>query len=287
MKKVHGLLSVAVAAAVMTGCGLSPVGSPTITIDPIPSISVPANGSNYVDVTGEIEADTVITAISYEILNSYDLPASGITVTGPQPNGEEKMDFDDSPIRITVDAGTLAGTYKLKISVTAGPSVDATFSFTVTGGTGDINTATVTIGSYANPTIGSSIDLDSGTVKLAAAAIQNGSGVDLVCTYSTTYSAFRIFNPVYARDTSGITAFSGWVNPANTSFCKLTGVNFNDFTTHAQIQAQYSAGSAVTSASCAVNDIFVVRTDKDSYALIQILSFDQYTSGTAQIKWAK
>ena len=25
MKKVHGLLSVAVAAAVMTGCGLSPV----------------------------------------------------------------------------------------------------------------------------------------------------------------------------------------------------------------------------------------------------------------------
>ena len=289
MKKLLGLLSVGLAMAVMTGCGLSPIGAPTVTLDAIPSIAVPASGSNYVDVTGKVEADTAITAISYDILTSADLPASGITVTGPAaPMDQEKINFDNQPIRITVTSGALAGTYKLKVSVTAGPSSDATFNFTVTGSAGgDVNTATVTIGSYANPTIGSSIDLDNGQVKAAAAATQNGSGVDLVCTYSTSFSAFRIFNPVYARDSSNIGAFSGWVNPAATSFCKLTGANFDNFTTKAQIQAQYSAGTAVASASCAAGDIFVVKTNQNNYVLIKIVSFDQSTTGTAQIKWGK
>jgi hypothetical protein len=290
MKKLLALLSVGMAVAVLAGCGLSPVGAPTVTIDPIPSITVPGGGSNYVDVTGKVEADTEISAISYSILNSNDQPVSMlvISVTGPNPNaGDEKIDFGDRPIRITVFNGATAGTYKLKISVTAGPSMDATFNFTVIGGTGDVNTAIVTIGSYANSSIGSSIDLNSGKVKSAALATQSGSGVDLVCTYSTSFSAFRIFNPVYARDSSNITAFSGWVNPAATSFFKLTGVNFDDYTTKAQIQAAYTGGTPLTSASCAVNDIFVVRTNQTNYVLIKILSFEQSTSGTAQIKWAK
>jgi len=290
MKKFLALLSVGLAAVVMTGCGLSPVGAPTVTLDAIPSITVPASGYNYVDVTGKVEADTAIDTIYYDILTSADQPVSTlqIYVTGPAADkSSEKISFDNNPIRITVTSGALAGTYKLKVSVTAGPSMDVSFNFTVIGGSGNVNTATVTIGSYANSTIGSSIDLDNGTIMLAAAAILSGSGVDLVCTYSTSFSAFRIFNPVYARDSSNIGAFSGWVNPAATSFCKLTGVNFDVLNTKAAIQAQYTAGTPLISASCAIDDIFVVKTNQNNYVLIKIISFGQSTSGTAQIKWAK
>ena len=44
-------------------------------------------------------------------------------------------------------------------------------------------------------------------------AVLDGSGVDIIMTYSSAYSAFRIFNPVYAADNSNINAFAGWVSP--------------------------------------------------------------------------
>jgi hypothetical protein len=160
-------------------------------------------------------------------------------------------------------------------------------TFTVQTSIGAIKT--VTIGSYANDTLGSSIDLDNGTVELAAQAEQAGSGVDLVMTYSSDLGAFRVMSPYYAANSSNIVAFQSWQNPNQTSFAKVN-VSFDADSTKEQIKALYeaslSAGQTTTGAlSCNENDVLVVLTDQGQYALVLINSFDPLTTGTATIKF--
>jgi hypothetical protein len=76
--------------------------------------------------------------------------------------------------------------------------------------------AFLTIGSSENM-IASSIDFDSAHVLVAAFATQTGSGIDLVGSYFNNTSSFRIFNPVYARDSSNIGVFANWHDPAATT----------------------------------------------------------------------
>jgi hypothetical protein len=270
MKKVHGLLSVAVAAAVMTGCGLSPVGSPTITIDPIPSIAVPSAGSVYVTVTGKIEADTAISSISYEILNSFNLPASGITVTGPQANGEEKVDFGDNPITITVFSNASAGSYKLKISVTAGPSVDATFDFTVTGSTGTLSVKTFSLGaqSAAPP---SCLDADNMTPLSNTITNETTRGqVDVIFSYSTMLvTAALAFT---APDSAQGSPYDTWINKAHTQF-KIVSATWDNITTQGDISSLWSSGGAASS-RIPINqgDIIVIYTSNQEYKVVRISS---------------
>jgi hypothetical protein len=268
----------------LSGCVLVNTPSlPRITISAIGSI----NAGTYKNVIGKIDADTMITAVSYSITTASGSAASGINVTGPTaPLTSKTMNFTaTNPIRINVAASAINGSYKLVISATAGATAEASFDFTVGGGTGTpVTTTTITIGSYANATVGSSVDLDAGTVMLAAAATQSGSGVDIVGTYSPSQSAYRVFNPVYAKNSSNITAFAGWVNPNATQMHKVTGVIFASITTKEQIQPLFNAAQVVDNVSCAAGDVLVVKTDLNAYVLVQITSFDANTSGTANIK---
>jgi hypothetical protein len=275
MKKFLAFLSVGLAAAMMTGCGLSPVGAPTVTIDQIPSIAIPSSGSVYVTVTGEIEADTAITAISYQILNNSDQPVSTsqISVTVPQANGEEKLNFDDNPITITVflaSAGTQPGIYKLKISVTAGPSVDATFDFTVTGTSATLSEKTITLGaqSAAPP---SCLDADNMTPLSSTIGNETTRGqVDAIFSYSTVLDpdALAFTSP----DSAQGTPYDSWANRAHTQF-KIVSATWSAITTQANINTLWSGGGTASS-RLAINqgDIIVIYTSSQVYKVVQIAS---------------
>lgn len=290
MKKLLALVSAVGLVAMMSGCGLNdPVSAPTISIDAIGSIAIAASNVSKT-VTGEIKADTAIESISAVVTTSAGAtvrPAQ-IEVTTPAPNGATSQNLTSSNgIVLLVKPAALAGDYKLKITVMAGVEGSGTFNFTLTGNPGTpITVGTVEIGSLDNPSKGSSIDLDDGTVMLAAAAKAAGSGVDIVCTYSSDLSAFRIFSPEYAKTASGITAFANWVSPNDTKFKKVTAVTFASVTTVEAIAALYSSttGTELTNSNAAVGDVFVVDTD-EGFALIEITSFTSTTTGTANIKY--
>ncbi|HUI93226.1 MAG TPA: hypothetical protein VLX68_13345 [Chitinivibrionales bacterium] len=284
MKKFLGLVCAGVVAAMMSGCGLTnPIGAPTITISAIGSI----NAGTFKDVQGTIKADQAITSVSYSVTDANGGAVSTITVTGPSASNTNSMSFDNTAaneLRITVSANATAGSYKLKISATASATADASFDFTVGGNTGTgVTTNAVTIGSYGNSQYGSSVDLDANPpdVMLATDATASGSGVDIVGTYSSSMSAFRVFNPVYAANSSGINAFANWQNPAATQICKETGTAFASITTKQQIQSLFNAASASDNVSCQQGDVLIVKTDQNAYAAVEITSFDASTSGTA------
>lgn len=273
MKKLLALLSVGVAMAVMTGCGLSPAGAPTIDIDAIGSIAIPASGSTYATVTGEVDADTEITAISYEILNSNDLPASGITVTGPNaPLDDDELSFDDYPITITVFSTAASGNYKLKISVTAGPSVDKSFDFTLTGASANVTEKTgISMGaeSAAPPSL-----LDADNMTLASRSITDETRrgqIDVIFSYST------VLNPASLAFTSPDVAqgspYDAWATKAHAEY-KLApgGTTWASITTQAAINTAWGTGAGASRIAVSQGNIIIILTSAGVYKAVQIVS---------------
>jgi hypothetical protein len=133
MKKVLALLSAGVAAAAImtgTGCGLSQVGAPTVTIDTIGALSKGTNDT----VTGRVKADTLIDSIAYSIITGAGaaVPVNQIWVEGPALNpDDQQIDFNTRPIIIHVTSNAVTGSYKLKIFVNAGLYTEKTFDFSV------------------------------------------------------------------------------------------------------------------------------------------------------------
>lgn len=288
MKKLLALVSAVGVAAMMSGCGLTDPSPTSVTIT-IESIGAVVAGGAAGEVKGTIEADSILTNVDMTILDKNDADVkSKFTVTWTSSySDKKKVDLkDDLGTTVKANTGTAAGTYKLKITAESGGiSSSQSKEFTVTSTGTPVTVGTVTIGSLDNPTLGSSVDLDSGKVKLALEAKKAGSGIDLVFTYSTDLSAFRIFSPEYAKNSSGITAFASWVSPNDTKF-KKASVTFASINTKEEIASLYSStsGTELSSSNAAVNDVFVVKTDQ-GYALIQITSFQSTTSGTADIKY--
>jgi hypothetical protein len=294
MKKLLSLLGVGVLVAMWSGCVNNPVTAPRVSIDAIGTIAI---GTNDVvkHITGKIEADTAIASITATVETSAGVavPTTQISVTTPAGTTEKTMTLtDNSGFNLTIKSAAQPGNYKLKITVDAGAATTVSFDFTLTGNPGTtVTTADVTIGSY-NSTTGSSIDLDNGTVLTAIDAIKAGSGVDIVGTYSAKAGSagFRLFNPVYASGPagtgSGIDAFQNWSGPAATSFHKVT-VDIATITTVEQIAPLYVAASAVDFLICNVNDVLVVKTSENKYALVKVVSYDADVAGLAVIKYAK
>ncbi|MBN1309248.1 MAG: hypothetical protein JXA18_15090 [Chitinispirillaceae bacterium] len=133
---LKSILAGSVVAAGFTGCGLldaTEEETPTITIESIGSIDV----GTFKNVEGEVEAGEAITSISYEITDDDGNEVSTITVSGPSSSSDDKIEFkDNNAIKITVSNSATAGDYKLKITVTAGSTVDASFNFSVSGSGG-------------------------------------------------------------------------------------------------------------------------------------------------------
>jgi hypothetical protein len=271
MKKLLALLSVGVAVAMMTGCGLSPVGAPTIDIDPIGTIGQ----NSYATVTGKVEADTVISSITYTILTSTDasVPSNQIWVEGPTPlSDEEKIDFNDRPITIHVISAA-SSDYKLKISVTAGPSVDATFTFTVTGGgSGNVTEKTnISMGaqSAAPPSL---LDADNMTTSSSTITDETRRGqIDVIFSYST------VLNPESLAFTSPDVAqgspYDTWLTKAQAEY-KLApgGTTWASLTTQTAINTAWGSGSGAPRIPVSPGDIIIILTSAQVYKAVQIVS---------------
>lgn len=296
MKKLLLLSGVGLLVVMLNGCG-----EKGPTSNPVPSgIAISIDGIGLVviggaagHVTGTIESDSIITGVTMKVLTAADGDVSSdftISFT-PGYSGKTAVDLAaDLHTSVAAKSTVAAATYKLEITVTAGSKTNSrSREFAVTdGNTGTpVTIAEVTMGSFANTTDGSSIDLDDGSVYLTAEACAEGSGTDLVGTYSSDLATMRIFTPVYARDFSKINAFIGWKQPAATSIVKVTGTAFGAITTVGQLFALYSAGTPGIAWSCATGDVFVVKTDLNRYVAIEIGVFAASTSGTFKMKYAK
>lgn len=290
MKKA-AVLCLGVAAMLWSGCSSSstPTGlkDPTRVTVSILNIGLVVIGGASGVVQGYVSADSALSNIQTQVLDGSGADQTAnfnIGVTG----GYGNLDSVDLKVTmgmtIAAKSTAVAGTYKLVITASSGAITNtAQQSFTVETAVGV--PVTVTIGSYQNTTYGSSIDLDSGKVELAAQAEQSGSGVDLVMTYSSDYTAFRVMSPYYAANSSNITAFANWVNPNQTPFAKVN-VSFDSVSTKEQIKALFDASQTTTGVlSCSEGDVLVVETDQGQYALVLINSFDPLTTGTATIKF--
>jgi len=161
----------------------------------------------------------------------------------------------DGNATIMAKSTTNSGAYTLKVTATVGSQ---TSSGTRPSECAASMGSTVTIGSYANASVGSSIDLDNGTVMLAAAAKLDGSGVDLVGTYSSARSTFRV-SIRFMRQVQAIFRLRGLGQPGQHPDCPgPASTVWSEITTKAQIKAIYDAGTSTDNSDAAEGDIFVV-----------------------------
>ena len=286
MKKVLAIVSVGVVLGMFNGCTVTPTTPDTVAISGLAVADSLAAGGTAVQIAGSIDGSATITSYTFTVLNQAGTDATSMFTITYNDIAQKSINLTaDGNATIMAKSTTNSGAYTLKVTATVGSQ---TSSGTTTIRVRGINGSTVTIGSYANASVGSSIDLDNGTVMLAAAAKLDGSGVDLVGTYSSARSTFRVFNPVYAASSSNISAFAGWVNPANTQIVLAPASTvWSEITTKAQIKAIYDAGTSTDNSDAAEGDIFVVLTDESQYVAIQITSFDADVGGTADIKYGE
>lgn len=277
----------------VVGCGTTdPTSGPSVTLDAIGTLGAGSGAAKT--VAGKIEADEAITSVSYSIVNASGAAVAPtvISVTGPAADNTKKMTIS---VTIQALAGAVAGEYKLQITATAGAESTTSFLFSVTGTAANPVTpsSVITLGAHDNATLGSSLDLDNGTVMLASAARAAGLAADIIYTYSSKAPAGPVLmSPAYAKASSGITAFETWATPFDTKFHKVTtaGVTYDGITTDVALKALYSETAATTTAgrlNVIAGDLVVVLTSEGKYALMNIITVSADATGTATIKYAK
>ncbi len=278
-------------AAGFIGCGLLDATedtTPKITLDAIGSIDV----GTFKNVEGKVTAGENITSISYAVedANGTSVAQTKIKATGPSSAADKKIEFkDNDAIKIEVFTGAAAADYTLKITVTAGTTIDASFPFTVAGGSTGTAVATVSldVGSNDNATLGSSVDLDGGVVWLSAAAKNNVSKIDLCYSYSGTTSSDKVGSPSWAK-TSGFSYATTWDNPPSTTMIKVskTSAEFDAITTKEAVEALWT-GTAESALVVAAGDVFIVKTTENVYALVRVETQTAGATGKITIKVAR
>jgi hypothetical protein len=271
------------------GCGTTDpesASAPTIT-GPTTTTTLDAGSPKTVVI--EITADDTVTYTGV-IKNSAGTAVGASVIVAAAVLNTDKVKEKKITYTLTASATAPAGAYTLVISATsAGLTSTVDFDLVVAGVVSNVTTATVSLGAH-NATAGSSVDLDNGTVMTSVDAKVANSSVDILYTYSDALNKPVIMNPVYAKETSGITAFEAWVSPNDTKFGKVTtaGVTFESIVTSAQIEALFATVSTTEKrVPVAVGDLLVVKTDAAKYVLVRIETVSADATGTASIKYAK
>ncbi|NLE01982.1 MAG: hypothetical protein GX640_19130 [Fibrobacter sp.] len=288
----------AIVGTLMVGCDLLPTGitesnPPTIKKLTMQDTLLP--GESY-PVTGEVRADEEITGYRYEILTNSGNIATGITVEGPNIKGDDKYTFTAQELKVIVGDNAAAGTYRLRITVTAGENGSGERSFYVKGKTvvedpdpegTPVTTATIKAGANGNNDYGSSIDLDAGIAYKMKDAGNHESEIDLCYAYSGQNSVEKIGTAYWAQESKYDFAMT-WLKPTNVKFYKITmsASEFAAITTKEQIP-DFDDSKARTSFECKAGDVFIVKTTAGAIALIRISSQTAGSTGYIEIKMAK
>lgn len=294
LKKVLAVTGIA-AVLMFNGCLLDSEEGNSISFKTITVTDTVRVGSGAIPVTGVLEANSDITNVQFKVLKGGSDVTTSFDVYFVSASGKSKIDLEDQGTTIRATGTSLtSGTYQLEISGDVNGEISSTkISFQVKNGSGttdpepDLTESTITVAGHGHASMGSSFDLDNGDVLLSSAATAANSGVDLVYTYSNSLGSPVLLTPVYAKNESGIGAFSGWVSPNNTQF-HLVNADFDAITTKAEVEALFDASQVSSSGRepCAAGDVFVVKTDTGAYALLQMETVSSDDSGTANIKYA-
>lgn len=286
----------AVAAALLLGIGcdvLNPTDkdSASITITAIGEIQA----GQFKEVDGTIDADPEPSTITYTILD-----ASGAKVTdgsvkaeAQTVTGETNIDLSsDAQLQITTTQDACNGTYTLKVDVVAGTAESSkSATFTVTGGKdcsgssgGQIDTVTVTLGSWNNTSFGSSLDADAMKVyKVSEVTAAVESEIDAWFSNLAAGGAWLMAPSVAAEQGHPP---SSWATQNTTQFVEITGqVTLGQITSQAQVDSVWAANasSAETYADIVQGDVVIVKTNQGVYRALIVVSVTATDDGTAVI----
>jgi hypothetical protein len=266
----------------LIGCAVEPDDTVDITLTSIPTVA-----GNNCEVHANIVGSSGVSNITPNCTKSDGTAAPTITFGNvPAPSGAGDLSFT-----MNVSSATCNGDYVLVLTATSGNKTKSkTTPFQVTGKTDcavpvlDIRYDSATLGAFGNTQIGSSLDLDRDSVMLAKDAKLDSSGVDIVYNSVDSLTAV-VYNPVYAKSIEN-SVFTGWVNPNDTKFHKVTA-DFDAITTAAKIAELYQEAKATEKRlTVSVNDLLIVKTDKGNYVLIKIKTTFPTASGIALLKYA-
>ncbi len=181
-----------------------------------------------------------------------------------------------------------AGTERWTFTITDkdGQSAEIAFNITTTAASGPISSYTSTIlGSYANPTLGSSFASADGTVYLLADAKTNSAKIDWMYYYGATNFA-TLASPGDATVTQVFAGSNGpasWSVRNDTKFAKVslpTGTTWDAITNDAAIIALASGISDTKETALTVGQILAFKTAAGKMGLIRIDAISGTTDGT-------
>ena len=258
MKKFLALLGVVGMVAMWSGCGLTnPSGTTNVDIT-ISTIGAVVAGGAAGSVEGTIKADSIITSVAMTVLNSSDADVTtGFTVSFTSGyTGKKSVNLkDDMSTTVAAKTGTAGGTYKLKITASAGSvTSSSTKEFTVTGGSA-LLAVTASDGKIANvmgPDLGAYDLVNSARVASSGAA----SSKDLLDLSLAGQG------------------FAGSIGTGNGA--KFAAATATDYTgaTAASVKTLGDAATASTIA-IAANTVFAVKLGNSrGYAIVKILTYD-------------
>jgi hypothetical protein len=140
-----------------------------------------------------------------------------------------------------------------------------------------VDSVTVILGSWNNIIFGGSLDIETGTVYMAAAAAANAAAVDVFLSNEATGGIF-VMSPKYAASQGHQTM--NWATQNETTFKKTS---LSDISGAATIREIYDKAAGTESQKQQVypGDIIVVRTVHGNYALLVILTVVEGNNGSA------
>jgi hypothetical protein len=271
MKKLLPLLFVGALISMWNGCTDDPVGATNITIT-IESIGGVVIGSGTGKVTGDIDSDADITNVKMDVLDASNNDVSTHFERNFNTSyiGEKKVDLDtDLGTTIGAKTSATAGTYKLKITVTAGDyETSATKEFAVTGGGTPVTEKTnISLGAQ-NATPPSLLDADDMTTfSNTITSETDRAKIDVIFVYSTVMSP-----PSLAFTSPSVAAgspYDTWVNKPATEF-KVVTATWASITTQEHIDALWGTGAGSTRMAVAQGNIIVIKTSELVYKVIEM-----------------
>ncbi len=292
-KTIAAIVVSLLAVSLMIGCLDDPVSnedSVTITITTFDSLTAGAIKT----IEGEIEASPDIdeSEITITITKGGADVISDFTVVKNDIADAGKIDLDsDLGLKITPKADISGGAYVFSIQVTAGTaSSSKSVNFGIAGGTSDLVSVDVTLGSWNNATYGSSLDADQMVVYKVAEAATNCALIDI--WYSNEAIKGRGANVLYSPKQAGIAGHPSkdWTTQNETQMAKVTSAvsDFDAVTTQAQVDDIWTAAtSKVQLLRLDPNDILVLQTNAGKNVLIKFVSGDGTDTGKCTIKGKK
>jgi hypothetical protein len=282
MKKLLGLLSAGLIAAVMSGCG-EKADSVTITINTIGTVVVNAEPTI---VTGKIEAGSNLESITIVILSGTDSVSGNFSFPfiglNQYPGGTKSLELGTNGLNLSISTAVASpGTYTLKITASDGSTTSSSSKdFTVTNGTPVTESSTLTLGAQ-DTTLPSLLDADSMQIySNENTSAGDQARTDVIFSFSSTLTALAFTSP----DVETEIPYTTWTSAPPCEYKHVLAA-WSDITSQEAINYLWGSGSGSSRLEIHQGDIFIIKTSEGVYKAVQITAvYGTDTHATIDIK---